>query len=118
MNIAVLGAWHVHTMEYSTALQKNPDSTLCCLWDSDPERGTQMAEKLGVPFQPDLDAVLSDPSIEGVSVTTATSEHPQVLMAAAKAGKHIFTEKVLAFTNEEAEEIAKTVKESGIIFSI
>lgn len=57
MNIAVLGAWHVHTMEYSTALQKNPDSTLCCLWDSDPERGTQMAEKLGVPFQPDLDAV-------------------------------------------------------------
>ena len=118
MNIAVLGAWHVHTMEYSTALQKNPDSTLCCLWDSDPERGAQMAEKLGVPFQPDLDAVLSDPSIEGVSVTTATSEHPQVLMAAAKAGKHIFTEKVLAFTNEEAEEIAKTVKQSGIIFSI
>ena len=56
MNIAVLGAWHVHTMEYSTALQKNPDSTLCCLWDSDPERGAQMAEKLGVPFQPDLDA--------------------------------------------------------------
>ena len=28
------------------------------------------------------------------------------------------TEKVLAFTNEEAEDIAKTVRESGVIFTI
>lgn len=118
MNIAVLGAWHVHTMEYATAIQNNPNSTLCCLWDSDPERGRETAEKLGVPFQPDLDAVLGDPSIEGVSVTTATNEHPQVLIAAAKAGKHIFTEKVLAITEEDAKEIAKAVKESGVTFTI
>lgn len=118
MNIAVLGAWHVHTMEYSTAIQKNPSSTLCCLWDSDPERGREAADKLQVPFVGDLDAVLVDPSIEGVSVTTATSEHHRVLIAAARAGKHIFTEKVLAFTNQEAEEIVKAVKESGITFTI
>lgn len=118
MNIAVLGAWHVHTMEYAKAIQDNPGSTLTCLWDDNAERGRETAEKLGVPFQPDLDAVLSDPSIQGVSVTTATSEHPRVLIAAAKAGKHIFTEKVLAFTNPEAEEIAKAVKESGITFTI
>lgn len=118
MNIAVLGAWHVHTTEYATAIQKNPNSNLCCLWDSDPERGRQAAEKLGVPFRADLDELLADPAIDGVSVTTATSEHPRVLMAAARAGKHIFTEKVLAFTNAEAEEIAKAVKESGIKFTI
>lgn len=118
MNIAVLGAWHVHTMEYSTAIQKNPNSTLCCLWDSDPERGREASDKLQVPFVGDLDAVLGDPSIEGVSVTTATSEHHRVLIAAARAGKHIFTEKVLAFTNQEAEEIVKAVKESGITFTI
>lgn len=118
MNVAVLGAWHVHTMEYSTAIQKNPGSTLVCLWDSDPERGRAAAEKLGVPFRADLDEVLADPGIDGVSVTTATSEHPLVLKAAAKAGKHIFTEKVLAFTNSEAQEIAEAVKESGITFTI
>lgn len=118
MNIAVLGAWHVHTMQYATAIKENPLSTLSCLWDDDPERGRAAAEKLGVPFQPDLNAILSDPSIQGVSVTTATSQHTEVLKAAAKAGKHIFTEKVLTFTNEEAEDIANTVKESGITFTI
>lgn len=118
MNIAVIGAWHVHTMEYATAVQKNPKSTLACLWDDDPARGQETAEKLGIPFQPDLDAIWADPSIDAITVTTATSQHTQVLIAAAKAGKHIFTEKVLAFTNEEADDIAKAVKESGITFTI
>ncbi len=118
MKIAVVGAWHVHTMEYSTAILNNPKAELCCLWDDDQERGKATAEKLGVPFQPDLDAIWNDPTIEGVSITTATYQHPQVLIAAAKSGKNIFTEKVLTFTNEEAEEVAKAVKESGVKFTV
>lgn len=118
MNIAAIGAWHVHTMEYAQAIQKNPKATLCCLWDDDPVRGQETAGKLGVPFQPDLATIWADPAIDGVQVTTATSQHTQVLIAAAKAGKHIFTEKVLAFTNEEAEEIAAAVRASGVKFTI
>lgn len=118
MKIAAIGAWHVHTMEYATAIQKNPKAELACLWDDDPARGKETADKLGVPFQPDLEAIWADSSIEAVQITTATCQHTQVLKAAAKAGKHIFTEKVLAFTNEEAEDIAKTVRESGVIFTI
>ncbi len=118
MKIAAIGAWHVHTMEYATAIQNNPLSQLCCLWDDDPTRGKETAEKLGVPFQPDLQAIWDDRSIEAVQITTATCQHPQVLIAAAKAGKHIFTEKVLAFTNKEAQEIAAAVRESGVKFTI
>lgn len=118
MKIAVIGAWHVHTMEYATAIQKNPKAELACLWDDDAVRGKETAEKLGIPFQPDLSAIWADPDIKAIQVTTATSQHTEVLKAAAKAGKHIFTEKVLAFTNAEAQEIAQAVKESGVIFTI
>ena len=118
MKIATVGAWHVHTQEYAEAIQKNPKAQLCCLWDDNQERGKAMAEKLGVPFQPDLDAIWADPTIEGVQVTTATNQHRDILLAAAKAGKHIFTEKVLALTNEDAEEIAQAVRESGVKFTI
>lgn len=118
MKIATVGAWHVHTQEYAEAIQKNPKAQLCCLWDDNQERGQAMAEKLGVPFQPDLDAIWADPTIEGVQVTTATNQHRDILLAAAKAGKHIFTEKVLALTNEDAEEIAQAVRESGVKFTI
>ncbi len=118
MKIAAIGAWHVHTMEYAQAIQKNPKAQLCCLWDDDPARGQETAQKLGIPFQPDLEAIWADPSIEGIQVTTATSQHTSVLLAAAKAKKHIFTEKVLAFSNEEAEEIAAAVRASGVKFTI
>ena len=118
MKIAAIGAWHVHTMEYATAIQNNPLSQLCCLWDDDPVRGQETAGKLGVPFQPSLLAIWEDKSIEAVQITTATSQHVQVITAAARAGKHIFTEKVLAFTNEDAQAIAAAVRESGVTFPI
>ncbi len=118
MKIAVVGAWHVHTMEYATAIQKNPRAELACLWDDDESRGRATAEKLGIPFQPDLNAIWNDASIDGVQITTATNQHKEVLISAARAHKHIFTEKVLAFTNEDAEEIAKAVRKSGVKFTI
>lgn len=118
MKVAVIGAWHVHTMEYAEAIQKNPKTELCCLWDSDAQRGQETADKLGVPFQPDLAAIWADGSIDAVQITTATSQHKEVLIGAANAKKHIFTEKVLAFTNEDAEEIAEAVRKSGVKFTI
>lgn len=118
MKIAVIGAWHVHTQEYAQAILKNPQAQLACLWDDDQARGQAMAQTLGVPFQPDLEAIWADSSIQGIQVTTATNQHKEVLLAAAKAGKHIFTEKVLALTNEDAQEIAQAIRESGVTFTI
>ena len=57
MKIAVIGAWHVHTQEYAQAILKNPQAQLTCLWDDDQARGQAMAQTLGVPFQPDLEAI-------------------------------------------------------------
>lgn len=118
MKIAVIGAWHVHTMEYAEAIKKNPKAELACLWDSDAKRGQTTAKKLGIPFQPELSAIWEDSSIDGVQVTTATFRHKDILIAAAKAGKHIFTEKVLTFTEKDAEEVAQAVRDSGVKFAI
>ena len=52
MKIAVIGGWHVHTLEYATAIRNNPKAELACLWDDDPARGQDLAQKLGIPFQP------------------------------------------------------------------
>lgn len=118
MKIAIVGAWHVHTMEYGEAVLQNPGAELVCLWDDEEARGKATAEKLGIPFEPDLNKIWANPEIDGVQITTATCQHKEVLLAAAAAGKHIFTEKVLAFTMEDAEEIAAAVKSSGVKFTI
>ncbi|NLM55671.1 MAG: Gfo/Idh/MocA family oxidoreductase [Firmicutes bacterium] len=118
LKFAMLSAWHVHAEGYAQEINAHPETVVALVWDDDPVRGEEFARKLGVPFEPDLKKVLQDEEIDAVCVNTATTLHRDVLTAAAKAGKHIFTEKVLAPTCEEAYAIANAVNEAGVKFVI
>jgi 1,5-anhydro-D-fructose reductase (1,5-anhydro-D-mannitol-forming) len=114
LSVAVLGFWHVHAGDYARAVLAHPDTTLAAAWDPDTERGRAGAAEFGIEFVADLDALLARDDIDAVTVTTATSEHHDVLTRAAAAGKHIFTEKLLAPTVAEAEDILIRAEESGV----
>jgi len=118
MNVAVISSWHVHAHGYANDLNKMEDVNLVAVWDEDAEVGAKWAAELGCRFEPDYDKLLADPDLDGVCVVSPTNMHCELLVKAAKAGKHIFTEKVLAITNEEAEIIAEAVRESGKVFTI
>lgn len=118
MKAAILGTWHVHTEEYTRGIEKDPSSELIKIWDADENRAKDFAEKHGVPYTADLDEILNDTNIDSVVVCTATNEHYDVITRAAKAGKNIFTEKVLEFTTEKAQEMKEIIDESGVKFTI
>lgn len=118
MRAAILGTWHVHTEEYTRGVMDDPAGEVACVWDSDGARGRAFAERLGLPFEPDLETVLADGSIDSVVLTSATADHPALLLAAAKAKKNIFTEKVLTIGVEGAEKAAEAIRASGKVFTI
>ena len=105
LRIAVLGFWHVHAADYARDTQEHPDAELVAVWDHDADRGRAGAEEFGVEFAPDLAALLARDDLDAVIVTTETSRHVDVMSRAAAAGKHLFSEKVLAPTVPEAEAI-------------
>jgi 1,5-anhydro-D-fructose reductase (1,5-anhydro-D-mannitol-forming) len=114
IRVAMLSYWHVHAWDYTRQAQGHPETTIAAVWDELPERGRAAAEKLGVPFYEDLAALLAEPEIEAVINDTPTNMHRDVLVAAANAGKHIFTEKVVAPTLAEANQILAAVEQSGV----
>jgi 1,5-anhydro-D-fructose reductase (1,5-anhydro-D-mannitol-forming) len=114
MRIALLGFWHVHAKDYAADAAAHPETEIVAAWDDDPARGTTRASQLGVPFVADLEALLARDDIDGVVVTTKTSAHPAVIGAAVAAGKHVFTEKVLALTPPEADGILDAVERAGV----
>lgn len=118
LNVAMLSKWHVHAAGYARELMTMDDVRVTCIWDEDAERGAEWARELGVAFEPDLDALLRRPDVDAVAVDCPTAMHPEVMIAAARAGKHIFTEKVLALTVRECDEIARAIEESGVKFCI
>lgn len=114
LRVAVLSFWHVHAGDYARSTVQHPDTELVAVWDDDAARGTEGAEQFGVPFEPDLDALLGRDDIDAVTVTTETSVHRDVMIRAAAAGKHVFTEKLLAPTVAEAEEIIAACDANGV----
>ncbi|MGI8314715.1 Gfo/Idh/MocA family protein [Halobacillus mangrovi] len=116
INVALLSKWHVHAVDYAKEAQENPAISIELIWDEDAERGAHWAEELNVPFENNLDAVLSNPSIDAVIVSTPTKLHKEIIIAAAKHGKHIFTEKVLAFTTKDCKDILDEVNKAGVEF--
>ncbi|WP_028544449.1 Gfo/Idh/MocA family protein [Paenibacillus taiwanensis] len=117
LRIGKISYWHVHAWDYTKQSEAHPDTDITAVWDEDQERGRKAAEQLGVPFYDSLaDLLASD--IDAVIVDAPTKMHRDVIIQAARAGKHIFTEKVLAPTLQEALEIVKAVEEYGVKLTV
>jgi len=118
LKVAMLSRWHVHAEGYAKEFQARPDVKLTAVWDEEPDKGKAFAESLGVDFEPDLDKLLARDDVDAVCINTPTSMHRDIMVAAAQAGKHIFTEKVLAPTAKECIDIRDAVEKSGVKFCI
>ena len=51
VNLALIGAWHVHTQGFVEEALKTGMAQLNVVWDDDQERGKAFARQFGVPTQ-------------------------------------------------------------------
>jgi predicted dehydrogenase len=117
VKIGMLSFAHVHANGYAKQVLDSEKAELVAIWDDDEGRGKRAAENYKVPFYSDLDKILAT-DIDAVVVNASTDIHPEVMIASAKAGKHIFTEKALAITVSECDKIIDAVKKAGVKFMI
>jgi len=118
LKVAMLSSWHVHAMEYAKRFEEREDSCVTCVWDENPQQGQQFADELGVDFEPNLDKILARADVDAVCISAPTNMHAEVMIKAANAKKHIFTEKILAITVEECYAIKEAVERNNVKFTI
>lgn len=117
IRIGMISYWHVHAWDYTKEALSHPDTEITAVWDENPERGKEQAEKLGVPYFDSLEEML-DSGIDAVIVDAPTRLHRDVMVQAARAGKHIFTEKVLAPNLREVQEILDEVQQNNVKLTV
>lgn len=78
-----------------------------------PERSKCMAQEYKIQDMTN-EQILNDPSIEIVINTTYPTAHYEVSKAALLAGKHVYTEKMLAVTLEEAQELCEIARKKNL----
>ncbi|TLS49534.1 Gfo/Idh/MocA family oxidoreductase [Paenibacillus antri] len=118
IRIGKISYWHVHAWEYTKYAQEHPGTEMAAVWDEIPSRGKEAAEKLGVPFFESLDDMLANGNIDAVIVDAPTNRHHEVIVKAARAGKHIFTEKVVAATLHEVNDILAEIEKAGVTLTV
>ena len=103
------------TMRYMGWHDQNFEPVLKIIGRSSPEKGEDAMKRYG--FEKSCagwEAVVSDPDVDIVDNVTPDRLHMAPSIAAAEQGKHIFCEKPLAVSSEDAGRMADAVRKAGV----
>jgi predicted dehydrogenase len=118
IGIGILSWAHGHVNVYADKIKDFDDARLVACWDDDIERGQKNADLFEMNFRLRLDDILTDPEIDCVIIASETNKHPDLFIAAARAGKAILLQKPMALTLADCDRILKAVDEAGVWFSM
>lgn len=115
VGIVGLGRW---AKVLTRAAAKSEKIRIVAGYSRSAEKRQAFQAEMGVPSAATMDALLADPSIEGVILTVPNEQHLPMAAAVAKARKHVYTEKPIASTLEEGLEIESLERKYGITVTV
>lgn len=83
-----------------------------------PAKARDWAAEQGIRLHEDFDAVLADPEVEAVVLATPHRQHAAQVIAATRAGKHIFVEKPFAMRKADAEAMVAAAEAAGLVLAL
>lgn len=117
VTLAFVGCAHIHTPSFVDLLKRRKDVRVKSVWDHNRDRAENSAKKLDAAVVDDVERVWTDRDIQGVVICSETNRHRDLILAAAKAGKHMFAEKPLGINARESREMAEAIEKAGLLFT-
>ncbi|MGJ8550624.1 Gfo/Idh/MocA family protein [Winogradskyella wichelsiae] len=111
LKVGVLGAGHLGKIHLRLLNQSNKYD-LVGFYDADAENAKRVAEEFGYKYFDSIDNLIN--AVDVVDIVTPTLSHYDCAKQAIKQGKHIFIEKPITNTVEEAETLRALVAEHGV----
>jgi predicted dehydrogenase len=78
----------------------------------------EFAKKYGGRPYESYEALLADPDVEGVVISTPHSLHAEQVVAAAASGKHVFVDKPFTLTVADARRATEACRRGGVVLSV
>jgi predicted dehydrogenase len=118
IRFGVVGLDHWYSaIPLAKSIAAHPDAELVGIADLDIARAEEVAAQTGGPRVTDeLHALIADDSIDVIASFVSVDQNPDIVVAAADAGKHIVSVKPLARSLEDASRIVEAVNRNGVAF--
>jgi predicted dehydrogenase len=114
VRLGIIGCGYVTLDRHLPALRHVPEIEVVALADAVPERAAEAARRVPGACAIDVEALLGDGEVEAVAVCTPPATHADLAIAALDAGKHLFLEKPLAPSLEDADRIVERAARSPL----
>lgn len=111
--VAVVGCGRISGSHFS-AIERTPGLELAAVCDVDVARATSAASENDVPAFTSYERMLSELSFDLVAVCTPSGLHAAQGIAAARAGKHVISEKPMALSLADADALVNACDTAGV----
>ncbi len=116
LKTGVTGAGHLGKIHLKCLRQLPEQFDLCGFFDSNPETARQVSEAFDIPAFGSYEALLD--AVNVVDIVTPTTTHFELAKMAIERGKHIFIEKPVTQTPEEAQALIALAKKHGVVAQV
>lgn len=113
IHVGVIGCGKIAQVRHLPEYADNEEAQIDGVYDLNPERAKEIAEKYGARSYSSYEELLENPEIEAVSVCVANDAHAEITIAALKAGKHVLCEKPMAVTLDQCNAMVETARACG-----
>ena len=111
LKAGVLGAGHLGKI-HLRLLRESSLYDLIGFYDPDIIQGKSVSEEFGIPYFDNMNALID--AVDVVDIVTPTLSHFDCAKKAIEAGRHVFIEKPVTHTFEEAEQLIRLLEERGL----
>ena len=115
VNIGVIGVGHLG-FHHATHLSKIKNANLVGIYDINSKRLDEVSKQLNVPSFESLDLLID--RVDALSIVTPTSTHKVVAEKCIQNGKHVFIEKPITTTTNDADHIVQLAKKNNTIIQV
>lgn len=116
LKVGVLGAGHLGKIHLK-CLSNLPDHySVIGFYDANPEVAAIVSKEIGIPFFKTIEELIA--AVDVVDIVTPTLNHYDCAVKALKACKHVFIEKPITETAEQAKQLIKLTEEAGVLAQV
>jgi predicted dehydrogenase len=115
LNIGVIGVGHLGALHVKM-LAEMPDVRLVGVYDIDVMKAQNIASEFRTRSYGSADALLAD--VDAVTIATTTTAHHEVARKGLEMGKHLFIEKPITHTIEEADALCRLAKDRKLMVQV
>ncbi|WP_077001235.1 Gfo/Idh/MocA family protein [Variovorax sp. KK3] len=113
-----VGASTIAREHMLAAVRAQPGHAVVAVASGDAARAEAFAKEHGIARgYGGIAALLEDPAVQAVYISSTNEQHCSQALAALAAGKHVLCEKPLATTLEDAKRMVAAAREAGLVFA-